>query len=123
LEGKSHLIVDRDTKYTAQFRRLLTESRTAVIRLPPRSLNLNAFAGALRALDQGRVPGPDDLLGQRSLRQAIWDFLKHYHFERNYQGLGNRLIQPGRTALPAGAVVCRRQRLGGMLSFYDGVAL
>jgi hypothetical protein len=43
--------------------------------------------------------------------------------ERNYQGLGNRLIQRRRTALPAGAVVCRRQRLGGMLSFYDGVAL
>jgi len=37
LTGKSHLILDRDTKYTAQFRRLIAESRTAVIRLPPRS--------------------------------------------------------------------------------------
>ena len=44
LLGKSHLILDRDTKYTAQFRRLIAESRTAVIRLPPRSPNLNAYA-------------------------------------------------------------------------------
>ena len=40
LIDKSHLILDRDTKYTAQFRRLIAESRTAVIRLPPRSPNL-----------------------------------------------------------------------------------
>jgi hypothetical protein len=36
--------------------------------------------------------------------------------------LGNRLIQPGPTALPTGTSVCRRQRLGGMLSFYYGMA-
>jgi hypothetical protein len=44
LTGKSHLILDRDTKYTAQFRRLIAESRTAVIRLPPRSPNLKEHA-------------------------------------------------------------------------------
>ena len=31
LLGKSHLILDRDAKYTAQFRLLISESRTAVI--------------------------------------------------------------------------------------------
>ena len=44
LTSKSDLILDRDTKYTAQFRRLIAEARTAVIRLPPRSPNLNAYA-------------------------------------------------------------------------------
>ena len=44
LADKTDLIVDRDTKYTAQCRRLIAESRTAVIRLPPRSPNLNAYA-------------------------------------------------------------------------------
>ena len=44
LASKTHLIVDRDTKYTAQFRRLIAEARTAVIPLPPRSPNLNACA-------------------------------------------------------------------------------
>jgi len=36
--------------------------------------------------------------------------------------LGNRLMRLGPTALPAGASVCRRQRLGGTLSFYYRVA-
>ena len=60
LRGASHLIIDRDTKYSAQFRRLIAEARTAVIRLPPRSPNLNAYA-ELRAHDQARMPGSDDL--------------------------------------------------------------
>jgi putative transposase len=42
LISKSHLIIDRDTKYSRQFRRLIAESGTAVIRLPPRAPNLNA---------------------------------------------------------------------------------
>jgi len=34
LAGKQYLIIDRDTKYTDQFRRLVCESGTEVIRLP-----------------------------------------------------------------------------------------
>jgi putative transposase len=32
--------------------------------------------------------------GEDSLRNAIGEFVAHYHFERNHQGLGNRLIVP-----------------------------
>ena len=32
--------------------------------------------------------------GEKSLRNAVRDFLAHYHKERNKQGLGNRLIEP-----------------------------
>jgi transposase InsO family protein len=44
LRAKQYLIIDRDSKYSEQFRRLLRDSGTAVIRLPPRSPNLNAHA-------------------------------------------------------------------------------
>jgi len=44
LRSKQYLIIDRDSKYTAQFRRLMRDSGTKVIRLPPRSPNLNAYA-------------------------------------------------------------------------------
>ena len=44
MRGKGYLILDRDTKYTDQFRRLIRGSGTDVIRLPPRSPNLNAYA-------------------------------------------------------------------------------
>ena len=42
LRSKQYLIIDRDSKYTDQFRRLIRDSGTKVIRLPPRSPNLKA---------------------------------------------------------------------------------
>ena len=38
--------------------------------------------------------------------------------ERFHQGLRNRLIEPQQTSVGTGALVCRHERLGGMLSFY-----
>jgi len=56
--------------------------------------------------------------GGRSLRVAVAEFLIHFHAERNHQGLGNRLIEPGEeVGRTAGEVVCR-ERLGGMLRYY-----
>ena len=118
LMGKSHLIVDRDTKYTAQFRRLISESRTAVIRLPPRSPNLNAYAERLVRSIKEECLDRMIFVGQASLRRAVAEFVVHYHGERNHQGLGNQLIQAGQRFAVAGASVRRRQRLGGLLSFY-----
>ena len=42
--GKRYLLLDRDRKYAESFRRLITGSGTNVIRLPPLSPNLNAYA-------------------------------------------------------------------------------
>jgi transposase InsO family protein len=42
--GKRHLILDRDAKYSADFCNFLAREGVDVIRLPPRSPNLNAFA-------------------------------------------------------------------------------
>jgi transposase InsO family protein len=61
LHSKRYLIIDRDTKYSEQFRRLIRDAGTNVIRLPPRSPNLNAYAGAVRTLDQRRMPESNDL--------------------------------------------------------------
>jgi transposase InsO family protein len=44
LVGKKYLILDRDTKYCAAFRQMLAREGIAVIRLAPRSPNLNAYA-------------------------------------------------------------------------------
>ena len=42
LLGKGFLILERDKKFTSDFRDLIEESGTDVIRLPYRSANLNA---------------------------------------------------------------------------------
>jgi transposase InsO family protein len=118
LADKTHLIVDRDTKYTVQFRRLIAESRTAVIRLPPRSPNLNAYAERFVRSIKEECLDRMIFVGQAALRRAVSEFVAHYHRERNHQGLRNRLIQPEPRCLAAGASIYRRERLGGMLSFY-----
>jgi transposase InsO family protein len=123
LIGKSHLILDRDTKYTVQFRRLIAESRTAVIRLPPRSPNLNAYAERFVRSIKEECLDRMIFVGQGALRRAITEFVAHYHRERNHQGLCNRLIQTGQRSLATGASIYRRERLGGMLSFYHRAAV
>jgi transposase InsO family protein len=122
LKGKSHLILDRDTKYTAQFRRLVAESGTAVIRLPPRSPNLNAHAERFVRSIKDECLTRMIFVGQASLRRAIGEYMAHYHLERNHQGIENQLIQPAATPIEPSAQVQRRQRLGGMLRFYYGAA-
>ncbi|RLE20370.1 MAG: hypothetical protein DRJ50_10835 [Actinobacteria bacterium] len=44
LADKRLLILDRDAKFTSAFRDLLSDSGVEVVRLPPRSPNLNAYA-------------------------------------------------------------------------------
>ena len=48
-------------------------------------------------------------------------FVGHYHGERNPQGLGNELIN-GAPLIDAADRIRRRQRLGGMLNYYDRAA-
>ena len=54
------------------------------------------------------------------LRVLVAEYVEHYNFERNHQGIGNRLIQPALDgpANDVGGAVRRRKRLGGLLSFY-----
>jgi hypothetical protein len=56
-------------------------------------------------------------LGERHLRFTVAEFVAHYHGERNHQGLGNERIDAFEQQ-PACGLVRRRQRLGGILSFY-----
>jgi putative transposase len=62
------------------------------------------------------------LFGEGSLRKAIQEFVRHYHRERNHQGLGNRLIIEDESGVGRGGAIRCRQRLGGMLNYYYRVA-
>lgn len=130
LRDKKYLILDRDTKFCKSFRSLLSDSAVEPLLLPPRSPNLNAhlerFFGSLKSecLDQLIF------FGERSLRNAVNQYLIHYHTERNHQGLGNQLIKPeakvgsGKRGPPANdtlPIQCR-ERLGGLLRYYHRAA-
>ncbi len=120
--GKRYLILDRDTKYSDAFRSVLVREGIHVIRLPPRSPNLNAFAERFVRSIKEECLSRMIFVGPASLQHAVRQFMAHYHSERNHQGLENRLPQPASvTALPHHPVQ-RRQRLGGMLSYYHRAA-
>jgi len=121
LRGKRYLILDRDTKYTDEFRNVLVREAIHLIRLPPRSPNLNAFAERFVRSIKSECLNRMILFGQASIQHAICHFMAHYHTERNHQGLANQLLRPAPiTQLPR--PVQRRQRLGGMLNYYHRAA-
>ena len=118
LATKRYLIIDRDTKYSRRFRKVAEEARTEVIRLPPRSPNLNAYAERFVRSIKEECLGKMIFVGQASLRRAITEYMTHFHAERNHQGLDNRLIRAQPELTANDDVVHRRPRLGGMLNYY-----
>ena len=57
--------------------------------------------------------------GRSSLERALTEYTAHYHYERNHQGLRNRLLYRSTAVVNrVGDRVKRRRRLGGMLNFY-----
>jgi putative transposase len=122
LLGKRHLIVDRDTKYSAAFRAFLAREGIEVIRLPPRSPNLNAFAERFVRSIKSECLAKIIPIGAPMLRRALREYIDHYHLERNHQGLDNQLISPTPMRQPQSKRIESRVRLGGMLHFYERAA-
>ena len=122
LSNKKFLIVDRDSKYSLAFRTLMNGSGVEIVRLPPRSPNLNAYAERFVRSIKDECLSRMILFGERSLRKATREYAAHYHRERNHQGIENRLIESDdRPRSAASAIECS-SRLGGMLRFYHRVA-
>ena len=121
LRRTRYLIVDRDTKYSDEFRNALVREGIYVIRLPPRSPNLNAFAERFVRSIKSECLNRMIFFGQASLQHAIGHFMAHFPTERNHQGLANQLLRPAPIIVPS-QPVHRRQRLGGMLNYYHRAA-
>ena len=116
LRGTRYLILDRDTKYSDEFRNALDREGIRLIRLPPRSPNLNGFAERFVRSIKSECLNRMIFFGQASLQHAISQFMAHYQTERNHQGLENQLVEPSPILAPS-QPVHRRQRLGGMLNY------
>ncbi len=119
LRGHRFLICDRDSKFTAQFRRILKGSGVEVVLTPRRAPNCNAFAERFVLSIKSECPGRMIFFGERRLREAITEYLYHSSSERSHQGLGNETIEP--RAIGSGEVECS-ERLGGILKGYSRAA-
>ena len=122
LAEKELLILDRDSKYSSAFRDLLKDTGVEIVRLPPRSPNLNAYAERFVRSIKNECLNRMIFFGERSLRKATREFAAHYHRERNHQGLDNQLIEPDDRAESTFRAVECVQRLGGLLRFYRSAA-
>jgi putative transposase len=118
LVGKRFLIMDRDAVFHEDFRGLLAEAGVQPVRTPPSAPNCNAhlerFHGSFKREAVDRLV----LLGENHLRHVVDEYLVHYHKERNHQGRGGQIIEPGNEVGLAEGTICRRERLGGMFNYY-----
>ena len=120
LVGHDVLICDRDTKWSATVRAGLCDAGVAVVQTPFRAPNANAYAERFVRSIEYECVNRLIPLGERHFRRAVGEFVAHYQYERNHQGLNNELIV-GRAMTNAGRVR-RHQRLGGLLNFYARAA-
>ena len=93
-----------------------------VLRLPPSSPNLNAYAESFVLSIRSECLNRIVPLGEAHLRWLVNEFVRHYRFERNHQGLGNELLEHAPAPANTNGRVERRERLGGLLNFYRRAA-
>ncbi|MDE0863634.1 MAG: hypothetical protein OSA98_07595 [Rubripirellula sp.] len=62
------------------------------------------------------------LFGETATRRSVGAFVKHYHTERNHQGLDNELIVPMDRPPDMEAEIETTARLGGLLRSYQHAA-
>ena len=119
LSPGQYLIHDRDGKYCPAFQQLVDAAGVKRVPLPPRSPNLNAYAERWVRSVKEECLSRLILFGESSLRQALTQYVEHFHHERNHQGKGNVLLFPAvsQDTKRAGPMQCQ-ERLGGLLKYY-----
>jgi transposase InsO family protein len=115
-----YLIHDRDGKYCPAFQQIIEAAGVQRVPLPPRSPNLNTYAERWVRSVKEECLSRLILFGEAALRHALYDYVEHYHHERNHQGKDNVVLFPTISQAPArqGAVQCH-ERLGGLLKYYE----
>jgi len=117
-----HLVWDRDTKSTAQFREILKSDGVEVVQTAVRAPNQNAYAERFVQTIKQECLDWLVVLGEKHLHYIIAEFVAYYHAERPSSALGSLppfLAQPPDPVdcLEPKNAVCH-ERLGGLLNHY-----
>jgi transposase InsO family protein len=114
---KTHLIIDRDTKYAGGFRELLESAGVKIVLCPPRVPQCNAYAERFVRSIKEECLSRLVFFSEGHLRKTISIFIGHYRHRRNHQGIENKLIEPPKSLPKTGRILCQKE-LGGMLKYY-----
>ena len=122
LRDVQFLILDRDSKFTAEFRRILADASVAVVPTAYQAPDMNAIAERWVRSVKSECLDRVILFGERHLRRCLAEFVEHYHRDRPHQGVGNELVMPRAGESPATGRVVADERLGGLLRSYRRAA-
>jgi hypothetical protein len=114
LGGERFLRPDRGR----DLRAIIASGQVEPLVLPARSPNLNAFSERWVRSVKEECLSKVVLIGERSLRRALGEYVEHYHAERNHQGKGNVLLFRRGTNIRREQRMQCRERLGGLLRYY-----
>jgi hypothetical protein len=125
--GFTHLIRDRDSRFTAAFDAVFTACGIEVVATAPQAPRMNAVAE--RFVRTARAGCTDRMLiaGERHARVIMDEYIRHYNTGRSRQGYGLGLRAPdGPPSVVPFPVppyqIRRRQILGGLINEYQSVA-
>ena len=123
----SHLIRDRDSRFTDAFDAVFASTGIKIMRTAPQAPRMNAYAE--RWVKTVRAECTDRMLiaGERHLRTILDAYVAHYNQGRSHQGDGLNLRAPDDDhniiAFPTQADrIRRRSILGGLINEYKQAA-
>jgi len=129
--GARFLIHDRDTKFSAAFRRLFKSDGIRCLRTPLLAPDANAFAEAWIGAFKREALDYFLCFGLSHLNHIGQSYVRFFNEHRPHQGLGNRTVPAAATGPPEvlesefaseiGPIRCQRF-LGGLLRHYYRVA-
>jgi transposase InsO family protein len=122
MRGIHYLILDRDSKFTNEFKSILEDAGITPVLICYQAPNMNAIAE--RWVKSVKTECVDRMImfGETSLRRVLNEYVVHHHAERPHQGLGNELINPGSENQPDNGEIVESERLGGLLRSYRRAA-
>ena len=120
----THLIHDRDTKFTRTFDRLLDSTGIQIAITPVMAPNANAFAESWIATVRRECLNHFACFSLQHIDHIVQSFVDFYNEQRPHQGVGNRTLDQQADSIeevgrlePIGRIGCRSE-LGGLLKHY-----
>ena len=110
--------MDRDGKFCPAFKEVLENEGVNPVPLPARSPNLNAHLERFHRSLKDECLSRMVFFGEKMLRTAVGQFMGHYHGERNHQGFGSEIIEPGDEVRREDGEIKCRESVGEVLRYY-----
>jgi len=111
------ILHDRDGKFSEEFDAFAEASATQIIKLPPRSPNLNAYAERWVRSVREECLDQIIILSERHLRYVLKEYVEYFMKRRPHQGLKQQLPDSTEESRATGCIRSRHV-LGGLINDY-----